>query len=49
MFSLAIQEAAKLEHKPHFPMMRENNVRAGLFDGGTDRPPKQRSWHRRSV
>jgi hypothetical protein len=31
MFSLAIQ-AGKLVHKPHFPMMRENNVRAGFFE-----------------
>lgn len=31
MFSLAIQ-AGKLVHKPHFPMLRENNVRAGFFE-----------------
>ena len=31
MFSLAIQ-AGKLLHKPHFPMLRENNVRAGFFE-----------------
>jgi len=31
MFSLAIQ-AAKLTHKPHFPMLRENNVRAGFLE-----------------
>jgi len=31
MFSLAIQ-SGKLVHKPHFPMLRENNVRAGFFE-----------------
>jgi integrase len=31
MFSLAIQ-SGKLIHKPHFPMLRENNVRAGFFE-----------------
>ena len=31
MFSLAIQ-AAKLHTKPHFPMLRENNVRKGFFE-----------------
>lgn len=31
MFSLAIQ-AGKLHHKPHFPMLREDNVRAGFFE-----------------
>ena len=31
MFSLAIQ-AGKLCYKPHFPMLRENNVRAGFFE-----------------
>lgn len=31
MFSLAIQ-AAKLHYKPHFPMLRENNVRTGFFE-----------------
>jgi integrase len=31
MFSLAVQ-AGKLLHKPHFPMLRENNVRAGFFE-----------------
>jgi integrase len=31
MFSLAIQ-AGKLTHKPHFPMLRENNVRAGFLE-----------------
>ena len=31
MFSLAMQ-AGKLVHKPHFPMLRENNVRAGFFE-----------------
>jgi hypothetical protein len=31
MFSLAIQ-AGKLVHKPHFPMLRENNVRVGFFE-----------------
>ena len=31
MFSLAIQ-AGRLVHKPHFPMLRENNVRAGFFE-----------------
>lgn len=31
MFSLAVQ-SGKLIHKPHFPMLRENNVRAGFFE-----------------
>jgi integrase len=31
MFSLAIQ-SGRLLHKPHFPMLRENNVRAGFFE-----------------
>ena len=31
MFSLAVQ-AAKLHYKPHFPMLRENNVRTGFFE-----------------
>ena len=31
MFSLAIQ-AGKLNHKPHFPMLRENNVRVGFLE-----------------
>lgn len=31
MFSLAIQ-AGKLHRKPHFPMLREDNVRAGFFE-----------------
>jgi hypothetical protein len=31
MFSLAI-EAAKLHHKPHFDMLREDNVRVGFFE-----------------
>ena len=31
MFSLAVQ-AAKLHYKPHFPMLRENNVRKGFFE-----------------
>ena len=31
MFSLAIQ-SGRLVHKPHFPMLRENNVRAGFFE-----------------
>jgi integrase len=31
MFSLAIQ-AAKLVHKPYFPMLREDNVRVGFFE-----------------
>jgi integrase len=31
MFSLAVQ-AGKLLRKPHFPMIRENNVRAGFFE-----------------
>jgi integrase len=31
MFSLAVQ-AGKLTHKPHFPMLRENNVRAGFLE-----------------
>jgi integrase len=31
MFSLAIQ-TGKLVHKPHFPMLRENNVRVGFFE-----------------
>jgi integrase len=31
MFSLAVQ-AGKLLRKPHFPMLRENNVRAGFFE-----------------
>lgn len=30
-FSLALQ-ADKLVRKPHFPMLRENNVRAGFFE-----------------
>jgi len=29
MFSLPIQAG---KHKPHFPMLRENNVRAGFFE-----------------
>lgn len=33
MFSLAIQ-SGRLLHKPHFPMLRENNVRAGFFERG---------------
>jgi integrase len=33
MFSLAIQ-SGKLVHKPHFPMLRENNVRVGFFEHG---------------
>lgn len=32
MFSLAI-EAGKLHHKPHFAMLREDNVRVGFFEG----------------
>lgn len=31
MFSLAVQ-AAKLHYKPHFPMLRENNIRKGFFE-----------------
>ena len=31
MFSLAI-EAGKLHHKPHFAMLREDNVRVGFFE-----------------
>jgi integrase len=31
MFSLAVQ-AGTLVRKPHFPMLRENNVRAGFFE-----------------
>jgi len=31
MFSLAVQ-AGKLHHKPHIPMLRENNVRVGFFE-----------------
>jgi len=31
MFSLAIQ-AGKLTHKPHFPMLREDNVRKGFLE-----------------
>ncbi len=31
MFSLAVQ-SGRLIHKPHFPMLRENNVRAGFFE-----------------
>jgi integrase len=31
MFSLAVQ-ADKLLRKPHCPMLRENNVRAGFFE-----------------
>ncbi len=31
MFSLAVQ-AGKLVRKPHFPMLRENNIRAGFFE-----------------
>jgi integrase len=31
MFNLAIQ-AGKLLHKPHIPMLRENNVRTGFFE-----------------
>nr|MDQ3421209.1 site-specific integrase [Acidobacteriota bacterium] len=31
MFSLAMQ-AGKLRYKPHIPMLRENNVRAGFFE-----------------
>ena len=31
MFSLAI-EAGKLHHKPHFDMLREDNVRVGFFE-----------------
>lgn len=31
MFSLAVQ-AGKLHHKPHIPMLREDNVRAGFFE-----------------
>jgi integrase len=33
MFSLAI-EAGKLHHKPHFAMLREDNVRVGFFERG---------------
>jgi len=31
MFSLAVQ-AGKLLHRPHIPMLRENNVRTGFFE-----------------
>jgi integrase len=31
MFSLAVQ-AGRLAHKPHFPLLRENNVRTGFFE-----------------
>jgi hypothetical protein len=31
MFSLAIQ-AGKLLHKPHIPLLRENNTRTGFFE-----------------
>jgi len=31
MFSLAI-ESAKLLHRPHIPMLKEDNVRAGFFE-----------------
>jgi hypothetical protein len=31
LFSLAVQ-AGKLVRKPHFPMLRENNVRVGFFE-----------------
>lgn len=31
IFSLAVQ-AGKLLHKPHIPMLRENNVRTGFFE-----------------
>jgi hypothetical protein len=31
MFSRAIQ-SGRLVHKPHFPMLRENNVQAGFFE-----------------
>jgi hypothetical protein len=31
MFSLAVQ-GGKLLRKPHFPMLCENNVRAGFFE-----------------
>lgn len=31
MFSLAVQ-AGKLHHKPHIPMLREDNVRVGFFE-----------------
>jgi len=31
MFSLAI-ESAKLLHKPHIPMLREDNIRVGFFE-----------------
>jgi integrase len=31
MFSLAVQ-SGRLVHKPHFPMLRENNVRTGFFE-----------------
>jgi hypothetical protein len=31
MFSLAI-EAGKLHHKPHFAMLREDNIRVGFFE-----------------
>lgn len=31
MFSLAV-EAGKLHHKPHFAMLREDNVRVGFFE-----------------
>jgi integrase len=31
MFSLAMQ-AGKLLHKPHIPLLRENNTRTGFFE-----------------
>jgi integrase len=31
MFSLAVQ-AGKLHHKPHIPMLREDNIRVGFFE-----------------
>jgi hypothetical protein len=37
MFSLAVQ-AGKLVKKPHFPMLRENNVRAGSLSGSSTCP-----------